>query len=210
MDWKQPLPEGLRVAVVDGEGWMRDSCWEARVQPGDRVEAVELGGVKQAAFLGQRVWMRELLQAWMGKEVVLTRHPDGGLAVDGGWVSLSHSGPFWGVAFSSDYSVGIDLEDVRMERRWEAIASRFFTLSEQTVLSCVRNPDQRVAACWRIWVRKESWVKCRRLPLGRHLRVVETHPECIFSEFEGVQWVDGRAPGVVVACAYALREKVVG
>lgn len=67
--------------------------------------------------------------------------------------SVSHSGDWWSCLFS-DSNVGLDIEERRSIKNYEAIAKRFFTYGEhQYVL------DYGQEGFFQIWVRKEAYLK---------------------------------------------------
>lgn len=74
--------------------------------------------------------------------------------------NLSHSGECALVAVAWEREVGIDIEQIRPERAGMAIAERFFSPYEAAILRGL--PDgERIAAFFRCWTRKESYIKAR-------------------------------------------------
>lgn len=74
--------------------------------------------------------------------------------------NLSHSESVALLGISSGYCVGIDIERVRRDKATENIARRFFSPNE--VEKIISHPkDQRVAAFYRCWTRKEAYIKAR-------------------------------------------------
>jgi phosphopantetheinyl transferase len=83
--------------------------------------------------------------------------------IPGIFFSVSHSGDVWGCAFSSS-PVGFDLENIderlqrtrsgQKEKRFQAIARRWFTPEEYAYT--IENGS---ASFYRVWVRKEAFVK---------------------------------------------------
>lgn len=71
--------------------------------------------------------------------------------------SLSHSGSH-GLLAVSRMAIGIDLENIRPCVNANALSARFFTRNETE--SIARLPaDERVEAFFRVWVRKEAYLK---------------------------------------------------
>jgi 4'-phosphopantetheinyl transferase len=84
--------------------------------------------------------------------------------------NLSHSHGLSLFAFAADVEVGIDLERIRAEVPHERLARRFFTASESDALRALP-ADEQCAAFFRLWTRKEAYIKaCGRglsLPMSR-------------------------------------------
>ena len=72
--------------------------------------------------------------------------------------NVSHSGERALFAFARERELGVDIEAVRAEIDHAAIASRFFSPGEQRALRELPEPD-RAAGFFRIWTRKEAYVK---------------------------------------------------
>jgi 4'-phosphopantetheinyl transferase len=72
--------------------------------------------------------------------------------------SLSHTQGWAYIAISRGEPVGIDVEKVRANRNNDGISRRFFSESEQASLATLP-ADERVAAFYRLWVRKEAVLK---------------------------------------------------
>lgn len=70
--------------------------------------------------------------------------------------NLSHSGQ-WVVLAWGGSPVGVDVEEVRMDRGREALAHRFFTPEEQDYV--FRQEDSRDTRFYEIWTGKESYLK---------------------------------------------------
>jgi len=72
--------------------------------------------------------------------------------------NLSHSGNMALYAFARNCEVGVDIERQREMGDLEGVAKRFFAEQEFNDLMALR-PDERSAAFFRCWTRKESFVK---------------------------------------------------
>jgi 4'-phosphopantetheinyl transferase len=79
--------------------------------------------------------------------------------------NVSHSGDVSLLAFSRGLEVGVDVEQIRQNVEGEALAARFFSASEQQQLANYRL-DQRLAAFFRCWTRKEAYSKARGVGLS--------------------------------------------
>ncbi len=80
------------------------------------------------------------------------------LADPGPSFNLSHSGPYLLVGWAREGRVGVDLEVERALSDLEALAERTFAPEESSALLALP-PEERVSAFFRIWTRKEAFVK---------------------------------------------------
>jgi 4'-phosphopantetheinyl transferase len=76
-----------------------------------------------------------------------------------GWhFNLSHSEDVALLGISGGFRVGVDIERIKPDRATEDIARRFFSPNELDTL--ITHPeDQRIAAFYRCWTRKEAYIK---------------------------------------------------
>ena len=72
--------------------------------------------------------------------------------------NASHSHELAVYAFAQDHDVGIDVEYIKDDFATEEIAERFFSASEVQALRALR-VEQRAAAFFRCWTRKEAYIK---------------------------------------------------
>lgn len=72
--------------------------------------------------------------------------------------SVSHSGDWMLLAVACDCRVGIDIERLRQGVRVDNLARRFFTEREAERLLSLPSEDRK-AAFFRVWVRKEAYLK---------------------------------------------------
>lgn len=93
--------------------------------------------------------------------------------------NLSHSGDRILIAVGGSRPVGVDVEQVKDDFKPMEIAARFFSAREVRVLEALPLVQQRLAF-FRIWTRKEAFVKARGegllLPLAEF--DVSAEPEC--------------------------------
>lgn len=84
--------------------------------------------------------------------------------------NVSHSGDAALLAFSRGKPLGVDIEQVRDNFDFVAIARRFFSEQEQQALASLA-PSERCFGFFRCWTRKESYVKAQgaglSLPLSQ-------------------------------------------
>ena len=82
--------------------------------------------------------------------------------------NVSHSGDLWACATGGDSPLGIDIERAKPIPDFEAISRRFFSSSECEELA--RFPEEeRHAAFFRCWTRKEAYIKALGEGLSRGL-----------------------------------------
>jgi 4'-phosphopantetheinyl transferase len=72
-------------------------------------------------------------------------------------------------AFALNREVGIDVECVRTDVPADEIAARFFS-SHETAAICALRPAERPRAFFRLWTRKEAFLKARGKGLSASLR----------------------------------------
>ena len=76
------------------------------------------------------------------------------------WFNLSHSGDDIALLLSDEGEVGCDIEVIRPRKNWQALANAVFSMTEHDELER-EAPEERLAAFWRIWTRKEAIIKQR-------------------------------------------------
>jgi len=72
--------------------------------------------------------------------------------------NLSHSGELALYAFARHCQVGIDIERIRPDIDWAALVAQVFSRQEQLAFATLPM-DERVAAFFRGWTRKEAFIK---------------------------------------------------
>jgi 4'-phosphopantetheinyl transferase len=72
--------------------------------------------------------------------------------------NMSHSHELAIVAVTRDAAVGVDVEHIRADFASEEIATRFFSRVEVETFSALQK-EERVAAFFRCWARKEAYIK---------------------------------------------------
>jgi phosphopantetheinyl transferase len=108
-----------------------------------------------AAHLGR---VPEIVVDPLGKPVLA----DGALAFN-----VSHSGTLALVAISGQGPIGVDVELHDTRRDLVGLARRFFTGGEAAMVAA--DPSQ----FWRLWCRKEAWLKARGTGLSTPLSEVD-------------------------------------
>lgn len=117
----------------------------------------------QNAFIAGRGILRLLLSGQTGihpkdLQFKYTQHGKPFLAGSDIHFNLSHSGGIVLYGLSPDRQVGIDIEQIRPLKELEQIAKNHFSPEEYHQLSSVRE-DDRLAAFFRCWTRKEAFIK---------------------------------------------------
>lgn len=82
--------------------------------------------------------------------------------------NMSHSGGVALFAFTEKQDVGIDVEQIRADFASEDIARRFFSAIEVECLSGLPD-EEKVAAFFRCWTRKEAYIKATGKGLSQSL-----------------------------------------
>lgn len=121
----------------------------------------------QAAFVGARGWLRSLLGQYLQTDpqrLAFRYGPQGkpALISQAGNLrfNLSHASGLALYAFTIAQEVGIDVEQVRSNLNYRAIARRFFSPEEQTCLDQQPAAD-RAQTFFQLWTHKEAWIKAQ-------------------------------------------------
>lgn len=121
--------------------------------------------------------------------------------------SLSHSGDGVAVAVAAGIAVGIDIEQRRERTTRDDLVARFFSAAENRAYFAL-DPARREEAFFRLWTRKEAFVKGIGLGLGRPLdsfTVSAGIPAAIHAPGDGAWSLHHLSPGegfvgAVAAC----------
>lgn len=110
--------------------------------------------------------------------------------------NLSHSGDYV-LAVLAPVEIGCDIQCVEENERQEQIAARFFTAEEQEAYASG-------VGFYRIWARKESWIKCDGSGMTQDLRdfSVVADGQCS-SRIAGRHFAELRLDGYEMAVCYA-------
>ncbi len=114
--------------------------------------------------------------------------------------SISHSHDMCAIAVGRDVRVGIDVERVTDRPRLDRIAEFMFSPDELTAWRCTE-PARRVAAFYRLWTRKEAYLKALGIGLNgtqaRSTSTITLPPENAQSAWHaqvGWHWTEPEAP----------------
>lgn len=162
LDRREPLPEGLRQALV------------ASLAPAERQR---LDALRQLAdrerFLQGRAALRLLLGAWLAlppAAVPIEAGPHGKPHCPGGPpFNVSHSGDLILLALHPSRPVGVDVEQARPDLDWRPIARRVLPPAEAVALERLAAGDGASAAADGFlvaWCRLEAGLKARGLGLA--------------------------------------------
>lgn len=117
-------------------------------------------------FIAGRGRLREILAGYLELEpagLILTTGPYGKPRLEdrhnhGLCFNLSHSGDLCILALARNCELGVDLEQMRDDLPFEAIARQFFSRNEHSELFSLP-PAMREEAFYRCWTRKEACLK---------------------------------------------------
>lgn len=115
--------------------------------------------------------MLRLIHDRMGRPVMAPGQPGDGLHF-----SIAHSRVIGLIAVTRAGPIGVDVEFMRADRDFSAIAGRFFLSTEARILSAMSGDAQRIAF-YRSWTIKEACLKAMGLGLAEGLAAVETNPD---------------------------------
>jgi 4'-phosphopantetheinyl transferase len=172
--WTSP-PETIALAAGEVHLWrarldVPDSAFPSLQTLLDPTEAARvarlLDPVKVRRFTVGRALLRRILSLYLDADpaaLVFGAGPTGKpfLAGEGGSdlsFNLSHSGPWALFAVTRGIAVGVDLEEIDPALDFERLAAQFFTPGENALLRGV-SPGRRRRAFYRMWTRKEAWLK---------------------------------------------------
>jgi 4'-phosphopantetheinyl transferase len=88
--------------------------------------------------------------------------------------NLSHAGDMVLVALARGNSVGVDVELVRPLAELDRMIGAYFSAGEQEYLATLGD-DARLLEFYRLWTRKEAWLKLCGIGIGSNLKAAEVH-----------------------------------
>lgn len=118
-------------------------------------------------FVAGRGFLRALLARYLDttpEEVRFAYGPYGKPVLDGAHresslrFNASHSGDWAVYAFVQNHEVGVDVEHIKPDFETEGIAERFFSALEVQTLHALAE-EEKPAAFFRCWTRKEAYIK---------------------------------------------------
>jgi 4'-phosphopantetheinyl transferase len=118
-------------------------------------------------YVAARAWLRRLLGSYLGcdaKALTFSYSEKEKPALSGSYAgqnvefNVSHSGDVALLAFACGRHIGVDVERIKTDFEVEAIANRFFSVREREQLSACPQ-EEKCAAFFRCWTRKEAYIK---------------------------------------------------
>ena len=165
-DWPRLSDDEIHVWCVELDAAGEEAALAAYLSADERERASGLlSGTHQRRFVVARGMLRQLLGRYLDRDpgaVTFSRGAHGKpfLQEGGPHFNVSHTHELALYAIARDREVGVDVEWMRPQVAHEQIAARFFSLEEQEALAEVPNEERR-AAFYNIWTRKEAYVKAR-------------------------------------------------
>lgn len=116
--------------------------------------------------------------------------------------NLSHSGDYVLAAFAPA-EVGCDIQKITGNARKERVAARYFTEKEQRAIAAGMD-------FYRIWARKESYIKCTGDGMSCDLRSFDVVADCVnrIEEDKKMYFAEYGLPGYVMAVCYENHEEL--
>jgi 4'-phosphopantetheinyl transferase len=172
--WTSP-PETIALAAGEVHLWrarldVPDSAFpslQTLLDPTEAARAVRLlDPVKARRFIVGRALLRRILSLYLDSDPAALVFGSGVngkpfLAGEGARslsFNLSHSGPWALFAVTCGVEVGVDIEEIDPVLDFERLVAQFFTPGENDLLRGV-SPARRRRAFYRMWTRKEAWLK---------------------------------------------------
>jgi 4'-phosphopantetheinyl transferase len=172
--WTSP-PETIALAAGEVHLWrarldVPDSAFPSLQTLLDPTEAARaarlLDPLKARRFTVGRALLRRILSLYLHADPAALVFGSGVngkpfLAGEGGRslsFNLSHSGPWALYAVICGMEVGVDIEEIDPALDFERLAAQFFTPGENALLREVA-PARRRRVFYRMWTRKEAWLK---------------------------------------------------
>lgn len=127
-----------------------------------------------AQYIAARGTVRKILAGYLGvapQAIVFAVGPHGKPSVEGLSFNFSDSGALGALAVSREGALGVDIERVS-ERGHAALARRYFAPAEIAAFEALPEAEQ-AAAFYRVWTRKEAFLKAMGTGLATDLRAFE-------------------------------------
>ncbi len=165
-DWPRLSDDEIHVWCVELDAAGEVSTLAAGLNEEERERARGLlSGTHQRRFVVARGMLRQLLGRYLDQDpgaVTFARGAHGKPFLPEGTLhfNVSHTHELALYAIAQSREVGVDVEWMRPQVAHEQIAARFFSLEEQEALAQVPDEERR-AAFYNIWTRKEAYLKAR-------------------------------------------------
>ena len=152
----------LRLAAFDADALTANLC------PTEKARAARLKVAKaRAQFIITRAVLRQLLANYLGiapRALAFTEGPGGKPALSSDWrqkrieFNVSHAADYALLALGLGNRLGVDIESVKRQVDYRALANRFFSAAEQEAFKKLP-AGAACAAFYRVWSRKEAFLK---------------------------------------------------
>ena len=165
-DWPRLSDDEIHVWCVELDSAGEEATFAAYLSADEQERASGLlSGTHQRRFVVARGMLRQLLGRYLDQDpgaVTFVRGAHGKPFLQKGELhfNVSHTHELALYAIARDREVGVDVEWMRPQVAHEQIAARFFSLEEQEALAQMPDEERR-AAFYNIWTRKEAYVKAR-------------------------------------------------
>jgi len=165
--WPENGEIHIRLAALDRPEPELDQS-ECLLSPDERLRAnLLLNKMARDRFVAGRILLRQILAYYLslppaqihlstneyGKPRLAENQYENELCFN-----LSHSDNLAIIAVTHTCDVGVDMEQIREDLEFHAMAKRFFSSREQDELFSLP-PEQQLAAFYRCWTRKEAYLK---------------------------------------------------
>jgi 4'-phosphopantetheinyl transferase len=187
--WSCPLTNGhlLPGDVQVWAGWLDvtgeavSGLWSTLSAPEQERANRFIRQQHHARFVVARGMLREILGACLGTEprkvefgYGATGKPllSGPFAASGVQFNLAHSGGLAAFAVARDRPVGVDVEQLRKVPELPQLIERFFSARECAAVSQL-SAEEQTRAFFRLWTRKEAWLKATGEGMSGLLKTVE-------------------------------------
>jgi 4'-phosphopantetheinyl transferase len=164
-------------------------------------------------YTAGRCAMRCVLASYLNKNpraLIFSYNPAGKPELPGIQFNLAHSGPHALLAIASEARVGVDIEQVRLFPHMDDVAKSVFTPRELQRWRALPD-DQRPDRFYRLWTRKEAYLKAIGEGIAHRLQQTEVtfdNPPEIFVGVEG-PWTlrdVSKSERLIAAVAYEGRD----
>jgi 4'-phosphopantetheinyl transferase len=193
-DWASRLGVSSRASLFRGQPVANVHVWAASLQvspdvltefaasiaPEERERAARFHfSIHRDRFIAGRGLLRKLLGSYLGMEprsLQFTYGPQGKPALTGSagtsHFNVAHSEDLLLIALTGSGVVGVDIEQVRTLPDFEELVARFFSPNECSRFRSLPI-EQKPAAFFNLWTRKEAWLKATGEGITHLLNQVE-------------------------------------
>jgi 4'-phosphopantetheinyl transferase len=154
---------------------------EAVLSPAEHARAVALGGALRRRFAVARGNLRRVVGTFLSREpeslgFEYGPHGKPELSPERGGsnvrFNLAHSRDLAVIALTQHRRIGVDVEYTERRTRFDQVSARYFTSAEREQLNQFPE-DRRRHEFFRVWTRKEAYMKARGEGISQYLRLAE-------------------------------------